>query len=244
MSAHPKTRAPCEKCGAEKMPGRGEKFCAECKELSAWQKARKYKARVVRNRQPCMRCGGVKAPGHGRRYCDACINPNPRLCLDCGIQIERPFLKCDACKAVTAEREKAANRVRSRERRRRRREAGITQKRNPTQLERDKETRRLLRREQRALEGRPLPELTQAEYESRYGHGWAQNNMRLDPAPLRSYLQEVVEAEAVGPFCAGAGVSPRTFWKIVHGEAESVTLMAYDRLCLQLGLHPDVLEVA
>ena len=230
-------RRPCQKCGEPKRPGRGQKFCEECHENAVWRKQTKYRTRVVLMRSPCEQCGGVKEPGHGRRFCKACRPDElpPRLC-PCGTVIERPLMRCDECKAVTAEREKVKHRVRSRRRRDAARAAGTTVSayypRSEKARLRDNETRRIKKREKAEREGRTIPELPDEIYRRRYGTGRGRGATRVPAAPLLELFEGVelfVMAEAIG-------VSESFLSRIVHGRITEISIPDADKICQWFGV--------
>jgi hypothetical protein len=227
---HRSAPKPCERCGGEKLPGQGQRYCADCHELAQWATARKRKTRVVKSRQPCVDCGGIKEPGHGRRVCLRCAKRRrgQRRCLHCRVAIEVPRRLCPSCKAeALAKRRRFDN-----ERNKRYRATHPKPKRKP--LTKAQNEDRHFNYRQREGENGGRRTLSQAEYVKRYGTGTSKTAVvPVGPlvAPLAAYMAEVPETAAAEI----ANTSPRRIAQILKGEGV-VSVITADKLCVLLGL--------
>lgn len=93
----------CGKCFEPKPPGRGRKFCDDCREISDWEIKTRWTAIRRQNGKPCSNCGGPKPHGAGRRFCDKCRKEAeaPRMCARCELvpPHSKLALYCKKCRA-------------------------------------------------------------------------------------------------------------------------------------------------
>lgn len=214
----------CQKCGAPKVPGQGQRYCADCKELADWERDRKRKTRVVRDRQPCMICGGVKEPGHGRKFCERCIEQRRHkwVCRGCGVPVPYLRQRCDACKAES----RARWAKRAVERHRLYRATHPAPKRKPL-TDAQKQDRRM---EYRRIKGETggRRHLSEELYVQRYGNGKSKGNS-LPTGPLLS-LCDRLDEDALRRICAQLNINFRRLRR-----EPRISLANADRLCVELG---------
>jgi DNA-binding Xre family transcriptional regulator len=229
--------APCPRCGGEKSPGQGRRYCDDCREIAEWKAERKRKLR--KGRAPCVRCHGIKGPGQGRRLCPACKAKagrarTPRTC-PCGVVIEVPDRLCAACRAASQERKRLKRRDEQRERRRVAREQGKREQRKRRKAA-ERENARIRYRLLAEREGRTLrraPEVVQI----------TPKRTEVPTAPLVWFLRERLidtDVEALGE---AARIRPYVLSRIVSGDVQRIRLAQADRICVALGLHYDLVYV-
>jgi len=219
---------PCVKCGGEKQPGQGRRYCEDCQALARWTRETKFRTRSLLVRQPCQKCGGAKPAGKGHRYCVKCKpDLSPRRCIDCGTEIQRPYLKCHLCKAHTAERERIRHRERSRLRNARLAAAGKATT-HDRDRDRDNETRRIRRREKAERAGRLIPELPVDLYEQHYGDGRGKTAPRVNAEPLLPWLND----ENIVDVAFRAGIDDSYLYRVLRGAQRTLSLRDADRLCI------------
>jgi hypothetical protein len=100
-----------------------------------------------------------------------------------------------------------------------------------------REARRMQYRLRQARRGRPVPPLSEQQYEARYGKGWTRRYsmprevVAAVAALIESELENGRDLEAIA---AMAGMPGRRLWAIRHGEGGSLPVI--DRLCIALGV--------
>lgn len=222
---------PCQGCGGQKLPGQGQRYCADCKENADWRRKRKRSTRVIQERHPCLACGGRKEPGHGRQYCVRCAakvyknrrrwRHHQRYCRNCQTPIPSARVICDACKLAALERRRQRQIIyRKRNAAKRRRKLSA----------RDRETRRIRYRLNRERAGRPVTR--------RSPGGWRDRgaNAQISAEPLLPLLERRLADTPVTVLGDVARVSPYRLEAIVQGKAATLAMQSADRLCVALGV--------
>jgi hypothetical protein len=222
---HRSAPKPCERCGGEKLPGQGQRYCADCHELAQWATARKRKTRVVKSRQPCVDCGGIKEPGHGRRVCLRCAKRRrgQRRCLHCRVAIEVPRRLCPSCKAeALAKRRRFDN-----ERNKRYRATHPRPNRKPLTPAQKEDRHFDYRHRNGESGGRRV--LSQETYDKRYGNGKSKRGS-LPVGPILGLLEDV-DGDVLARMCETLHVHPDRLRK-----AERISVVTADRICVYLGM--------
>jgi hypothetical protein len=161
---------PCENCGAPKVPGQGQRYCAECKELAQWRKEHRERALAVAERHPCEDCGRRKEPGHGRRVCLRCGERRKAAkaarrkaqrrycCRMCGVETGVPWATCRVCRLRSRLRRKQRMKLYreryDRKRRRRSSKAARELRRMDYRLKREREGKPVTRRSAKPVSDR------------------------------------------------------------------------------------------
>lgn len=235
MTTHARTPSPC-KCGAPKLPGQGQRYCAECKELARWRAERKRSTRVVRKRDPCADCGGIKPPGHGRRVCDKCSAQRRAAkaarrrakrhycCRMCGVETGIPWATCRICH------------LRSRYRRKQRMKAyraSWDRKHRGRQNRAKREARKMDYRLKRERDGKPVTRRPPNGYApGRYNGAYAQ----ISAEPLLPHLSHRLSDTSSTALGEVANVDPYKIECIVQSKTATIALASADRLCVALGV--------
>lgn len=234
MSSHANTPSPC-KCGAPKAPGRGQRYCPDCKELSRWRHERKSNTRVVTKRHPCEDCGGIKEPGHGRRVCAKCAAARKRAkaaarkaqrhycCRMCGVETGIPWATCHVCHLRALYRRKQRMKeYRERYDQRRRKRS-----------KREREIRRMDYRLRAERNGKPV---TRKPPNGGVLDNRSQVYRHVTAAPLVPYLRARLSDTPVTVLGEVARVDPDRIDAVARGNATTLSLGSVDRLCVELGV--------
>jgi len=227
---------PCP-CGAPKLPGQGQRYCADCREARVWRAERRKVTLTVVSRKPCIDCGGIKEPGHGRRLCTKCVAKRKLAravrrkamrhyyCRGCGVETGRPWATCDACHAKAIERRKERMKVYrarwNRTHRRRRRMSKV-----------ERENRKIDYRLKREREGKPVTRKPPNGVLKR----WDGAYVEVSAAPLLPYLERRLSETPSTVLGEVAKVNPTRLESIVQLKASTIALGAADRLCVELGV--------
>lgn len=243
-------RTPCQKCGGPKPPGRGLRHCSDCREVTLWERERKWHTRARARRKPCAGCGRLKPDGHGRRLCDECIALRARKCQACQERPPRASGKayCEQCFQIA---QRAA--------RRRKREWLAKQLQDPSYREtynaRAASCRRRLRQEDgdrvranerldyriaQANAGRPIAPVAKSPSDG-LGHTGIPGRplaaaiTRAASRTLPALVGEPVQAMTEAQICEATGVLPRHVYAWRIGE-RGASLDAADRVLIALDL--------
>lgn len=218
----------CEKCNrAPKVPGQGQRYCADCKEAAEWARTRKRETRAVVTRRPCLMCGGVKEPGHGRDFCLKCKakRRKKRTCMSCPAEIEAPARKCTRCRALAAE----AKRQYERERHRRNRKLHPEWYAKRRKRYKDNQGARMRHRLRAEKAGRPIAPVSVLPH----NNGGA---TYYPAAPLVPFMRQYVAEADVTVLGEAAHVRALTLTQVLNGEITELRDFQADRLCMAMGL--------
>jgi hypothetical protein len=226
---------PCENCGAPKVPGQGQRYCAECKELAQWRKEHRERALAVAERHPCEDCGRRKEPGHGRRVCLRCGERRKAAkaarrkaqrrycCRMCGVETGVPWATCRVCRLRSRLRRKQRMKLyRERYDRKRRRRSSKAAR----------ELRRMDYRLKREREGKPVTRRSAKPVSDRLNGAYAQVSVE----PLVPHLERRLSETSSVALGEIAKVNPTKLESIVAMKATTIAVGAADRLCVELGV--------
>jgi hypothetical protein len=222
----------CVKCGAPKVKGQGQRFCADCKEAAAWLAQRKRQTRAIVKRLPCVICGGVKEPGHGRDICLRCAAARKpkRTCLSCPALIDPPARKCESCRAVIAEAKRKYERERHRRNRREHPEWYVRERQRKRKTNKDNENQRMRHRLRAERAGRPIAPVAVLPKVR------ADRARRVPAAPLVGFLRQALAETDVTELGQAAHMRPYEIGRVVAGEVVELRDFQADRLCVAMGL--------
>lgn len=223
--SRPSERKPCQACGGEKLPGQGQKYCAECAELAKWRIQRKRDARAILRRQPCVDCGGRKEPGHGRRVCKMCAakRRGVRHCLHCPAVIEPPARLCPTCKAEAIKKRRAFDAARHK----RYRQTHKLRKRKPLTAAQKQDRHIDYRRRHGETGGRRT--LSQERYVKAYGSGKSKATT-IDVGPIHDLMAGMSDI-GIQRMCENLNLHRNRLLK-----AKRISIVIADRICVYLGL--------
>jgi hypothetical protein len=231
----------CVRCGqAPKVKGRGQQFCADCKEAADWVRDRKRQTRTLVKRLPCEICGGVKEPGHGRVICLKCkaARKPKRTCMSCPALIDAPARKCESCRAIVAETKREYERERHRRNRREHPEwySRDRKRKRKRTTKKDNEGARMRHRLRAERAGRPIaPVDALPKVRARAYH--------VPAGPLVPFLRQALAETDLTVLGKMAHMRPFDIGRVITGEVAELRDWQADRLCIAMGLQFNLLYV-
>lgn len=109
------------------------------------------------------------------------------------------------------------------------------QKADPERWARHLEDARINYRKRQEAKGKPVRQMSDAEYVTRYGNGYGKST-RVPAAPLVPYVKHALAEFSENELALFAGVSQKRLHEIIDVEDKQISLITADRLCVAFDL--------